>query len=75
MALRTEHLGAWWVPGSDRVRVEFLGGPACGAVLWVLREDLPDNFCRHPDWPEDDYIIFTRMSDRRLTARYAPPPP
>lgn len=64
-----------WVPpiGDDRLPVEFWGGPACGSVIMCPAAELPDNLCRHPRFPDDEYILFKRLSTGKLVARYVRP--
>lgn len=52
------------------VTVEFLGGPADGAVgqCWIS-----DVVIHHPEWPDAEYVVFKRVADGRRVARYAQP--
>lgn len=54
----------------DQIPIEFWGGPACGAVVRCPPEELPDNLCQHPSFPDQDYILFKRLSTGKLVARY-----
>lgn len=56
---------------DEWVAVHFWAGPADGAVFLCPADELPDNLCRHPSYPDAEYILFMRLADRKLVARYA----
>lgn len=57
---------------EGRVPVHFWGGPADGAVYLIPEDELPeDSLCRHPSYPDAEYILFKKLADGKLVARYA----